>query len=48
MRLLKSPGIASILIPKTLANKNLRIQEVENKDIDPDDAIRGIGKIIEK
>ena len=46
--LLKSPGIASILIPKTLANKNLRIQEVENEDIDPDDAIRDIGKIIEK
>ena len=46
--LLKSPGIASILIPKTLADKNPRIQEVENEDIDPDDAIRDIGKIIEK
>ena len=41
-------NIASILIPKTLANRNLRIQEVEKEDVDPDDAIRDIGKVIAK
>ena len=34
--LLKSPGIASLIVPKAYANSTLRLQEVDNEALEAD------------
>ena len=44
---MKSPGVASLLVPKAYANSTLRLQEVENEEIDTEDTIREVAKKIQ-